>query len=228
MMEKSTTTKGICQFCGKEFSKGGISRHLKSCHMRQSAITTVETNQRKAQTIYHLQIQSYGDKNFWLHLEMRGDSNLRDLDLYLRAIWLECCGHLSAFSHRHSLQQEIAMSHTISWIFEELDQLEHIYDWGTPSETIIRHVNHRQGKMLNSEPIFLMARNNPPVYSCIQCEKPATHFCQECMYEDGTTGMLCDRHTKGHPHEDYGEPISLVNSPRLGICGYDGPAEAPY
>ena len=26
----------------------------------------------------------------------------------------------------------------------------------------------------------------------------------------------------------YGDPISLVNSPRLGMCGYDGPAEPPY
>lgn len=30
------------------------------------------------------------------------------------------------------------------------------------------------------------------------------------------------------PHDDYGEPIELVNSPRLGMCGYTGPADPPY
>ena len=30
--------------------------------------------------------------------------------------------------------------------------------------------------------------------------------------------------TVHHPHDQYGEPIPLVNSPRLGMCGYDGPA----
>ncbi|WP_127011414.1 hypothetical protein ACF3DV_03465 [Chlorogloeopsis fritschii PCC 9212] len=28
--------------------------------------------------------------------------------------------------------------------------------------------------------------------------------------------------------DNYGEPIPLVNSPRLSLCGYDGPAEPPY
>jgi hypothetical protein len=31
-----------------------------------------------------------------------------------------------------------------------------------------------------------------------------------------------------HPHESYGEPTLLVNSPRVGLCGYEGPAEPPY
>jgi hypothetical protein len=41
-------------------------------------------------------------------------------------------------------------------------------------------------------------------------------------------GTACEKHAKEHPHENYGEPIPLVNSPRLGMCGYDGPAAPPY
>jgi hypothetical protein len=39
---------------------------------------------------------------------------------------------------------------------------------------------------------------------------------------------LCDEHAEDHPHDNYGEPIPLCNSPRMGQCGYDGPAEPPY
>jgi hypothetical protein len=37
---------------------------------------------------------------------------------------------------------------------------------------------------------------------------------------------LCDRHLEQHGHQDNYDPVQLVNSPRLGMCGYDGPAEA--
>ncbi|CAN1210013.1 hypothetical protein TUMEXPCC7403_07445 [Tumidithrix helvetica PCC 7403] len=51
--------------------------------------------------------------------------------------------------------------------------------------------------------------------------------CIECQLEEDTSGLLCDRHTKNHPHDNYGEPLPLVNSPRMGMCGYDGSANPP-
>lgn len=39
--------------------------------------------------------------------------------------------------------------------------------------------------------------------------------------------MLCQQHAETHPHDD-GDPLSIVNWPRMGMCGYDGPAEPPY
>jgi hypothetical protein len=50
------------------------------------------------------------------------------------------------------------------------------------------------------------------------------------LYEADENGVwfLCDEHVKNHPHDEYGDPLPLVNSPRLGMCGYDGPAEPPY
>jgi hypothetical protein len=74
----------------------------------------------------------------------------------------------------------------------------------------------------------LMARNLQPEASCIECQEPATYLCLECIIEDQVWGTLCDRHVKTHPHEDYEDPIPLVNSPRLGMCGYTGPADPPY
>lgn len=49
------------------------------------------------------EISSIGGKTrwprarYWLYLEMPARATLTDLDGFLRDIWLECCGHLSAF-----------------------------------------------------------------------------------------------------------------------------------
>lgn len=48
------------------------------------------------------------------------------------------------------------------------------------------------------------------------------------MYELDKEGTLCDVHDEDHPHTEYGELPPLVNSPRLGMCGYLGPANPPY
>ncbi|MDS4070322.1 MAG: hypothetical protein RKO24_11955, partial [Candidatus Competibacter sp.] len=89
-------------------------------------------------------------------------------------------------------------------------------------------VGTRQGKPTTTHPIALMARNLMPEAKCIQCDEPAAWLCMECLIEHEVWGTLCDKHAKTHPHDDYGEPIPLVNSPRLGLCGYDGPAKPPY
>jgi hypothetical protein len=86
----------------------------------------------------------------------------------------------------------------------------------------------RQAEPLTRRPIVLMARNLIPQAQCIECDQPASHLCQECQQEWDSPGLLCKRHTQNHPHDEYGEPIELVNSPRVGLCGYTGPAEPPY
>jgi hypothetical protein len=107
-------------------------------------------------------------------------------------------------------------------------ELTHIYDFGTSSETLIKVVGVRDGKPTTAHPVALMARNAPPDVRCMECEQPASWLCIECVYEEDRLGLLCEQHAKKHPHEDYGEPVPVVNSPRLGMCGYTGPAEPPY
>ena len=96
------------------------------------------------------------------------------------------------------------------------------------SETLIKTVGVRKGKPLTAHPIYLMARNDPPEAHCIECGEPALWLCLECLYERNEPGTLCDQHAQDHPHDDYGEPMPLVNSPRVGMCGYCGPADPPY
>ena len=106
--------------------------------------------------------------------------------------------------------------------------LRHLYDFGTTSETDIKVVGFREGKATTKHPIALLARNQIPEVVCQECGKPAQWLCIECVYEQDKSGYLCNEHMEEHPHENYGEPMPLVNSPRTWMCGYDGPAEPPY
>jgi hypothetical protein len=214
-------SRGRCLFCGHETTKGSMARHLAGCPQRQSATGT-------PQTLVHLRIQDGYAGPFWLDVEVRGTATLGDVDKYLRAIWLECCGHLSKFSTGGWGSAEVARSRRVDAVFAEGVELTHIYDFGIESMTRIKALGRRHGVPVTKHPIVLMARNLLPEVCCGECDQPATYLCQECQIEWDSPGMLCAQHAKIHPHEEYGEPIEIVNSPRLGLCGYAGPADPPY
>jgi hypothetical protein len=228
-MANRKQSRGACVFCGKEMTKGGLSRHLKSCEKRAEATTQANHKAGKVEPIYHLKVEDVYARDFWLHLEMRGSARLESLDSYLRAIWLECCGHLSHFAIGGGWDgRELPIKSKARSVFNPGVELIHLYDYGTTSETRVTVMDVRDGKPLSKRPIFLMARNFAPEVVCGECGEPANWLCIECIYEDEELGWLCDAHAEDHPHDDYGEPIPVVNSPRLGMCGYDGPAEPPY
>jgi hypothetical protein len=219
-------SRGNCIYCGHQMTKVGMAKHLQSCDKRKTTISDAAVSDN-SEIFYHLQIQEAWQGTFWLHLEMSGEATLEDLDDYLRAIWLECCGHMSQFSFQ-AWKNEVPMNTKAKQIFKQNLELTHIYDFGTSSETKIKVVSLRKGQTTSTHPIVLMARNEPPEAFCIECGKRASWLCVECLYEYDQDGTLCDQHAETHPHDNYGEPISLVNSPRVGMCGYDGPAEPPY
>jgi len=228
-MARKKQSRGACVFCDKEMTKGGLTRHLKTCQQRQAATKKADRRAGKVEPIYHLQVQDAWGGDYWLHVEMRGSASLNSLDHYLRAIWLECCGHLSHFAVGGGWGgQELPMSSKARMLFQPGLDLIHLYDYGTTSETKVTVTDVRQGKPLTEHPITLLARNFIPEAECQECGEKATWLCMECVIEDDEPGWLCDEHAEDHPHDDYGEPTPLVNSPRLGMCGYCGPADPPY
>ncbi len=240
-MANRKQSTGACAYCGKEMTRGGLARHLRSCAQRQQTIATADARRGQDQTLYHLQVQDAWAGNHWLHLEMRGNATLDDLDSYLRAIWLECCGHLSAFEigpvrytqlfdDGMGYGEEKSMNVRVHRLFRPGMEIPYEYDFGTTSELLIKVVDQREGKPTTKNPIVLMARNafEPP--PCAECDQPATQLCAECIWEEEAEAFFCATHAEEHAedmeHEDM--LMSVVNSPRTGMCGYDGPAEPPY
>lgn len=86
----------------------------------------------------------------------------------------------------------------------------------------------RQGKPLTKHPAYLMARNDMPQATCADCDAEAGWYCMDCLVKQGEWINLCAAHLSKHIHDEYGGPLPLINSPWLGMCGYDGPAEPPY
>ena len=234
-MVRAKATRGSCVYCGKEYTRWGMTKHLQSCPQR-TAQTEQAAGAGKALPIFHLLVQDAYGGDFWLHLEMPGKTTLQALDEYLRAIWLECCGHLSAFEIEgaryaekirgfESLPGEKSWGVRVGSIFRPGVQGSHIYDFGSTTELVFEVVAERQG-VWPGRPIALMARNAPLDLKCGVCGKAAEWICTDCMYE-ADDWFFCEEHLMEHEHED--EPaLPVVNSPRMGTCGYQGPAEPPY
>lgn len=227
-MPRGPESRGTCAFCGEVVTKRGIGKHLEKCPKWLEQFQAAKMGSQPSETIWRLRVQDAYNKNYWLDLEMAGSATLAKLDKYLRAIWLECCGHLSQFTIGGWGGMDIAKARKANAIFEEGVTLRHLYDFGTTSETDIRVLGARTGQMISKHPITLLARNIQPEALCQVCGQPANWLCIECLYEEDKTGYLCDAHVEDHPHENYGEPMGIFNSPRTGMCGYDGPAKPPY
>ena len=202
-------------------------KHLSACPKRKEIQDKRDQQDEEKEQIYHLKIQDSWLKDFWLHLEMRGSAALKELDSYLRAIWLECCGHLSQFSSGGWGGEEIPMDTKVSEVFQSGLELTHIYDFGTSSETLIKVVAVREGKPMTEHPIYLMARNELPAVETCGCGKPGAWLCMD--YEDASDEVviLCKEHGKEEEYQDHAM-LPIVNSPRTGMCGYEGPAVPPY
>ncbi len=227
-MARRPENPGICAFCGEIVTKRGSYKHSDKCQKWQEALGAAAASRRPETRLWLLRVQDVYNKDYWLNLEMVGTAYLEDLDFYLRAIWLECCGHLSQFTFGGWGGQEIGMRRKVDAVFEPGVVLRHLYDFGTTSETDIKVVSFREGKAISKHPITLLARNQMPQAVCQECGGEAKWLCFECLIEYETSGLLCDAHAEIHPHDEYEEPVFLVNSPRMGMCGYTGPDEPPY
>jgi len=226
-------SNGKCSYCEQSFAKGGMTKHLASCKVRQTAMGEplgegVGKGEPRTTTIYHLQIEGAERPAYWLHIEIPGDAELDLLDGFLRAIWLECCGHLSMFQIAGQVYQsdpeaawefdENTMETQIDKALEPGMTFRHEYDFGTTTYLTLKVVGVREGQAVG-ETVQLMARNEPPELVCDQCGKPATEICPQCVW-DGE-GLLCKACAKKHEcGPDFLLPV--VNSPRAGECGYTG------
>lgn len=226
----STGSDGTCHLCSTICSKRAMPRHLASCPLRDAGSGAAGPPQR----LFHLLAQGLSMPEYWMHLEARATSTLQQLDGLLRRTWLECCGHLSAFS----IDGQRFSSYTERWAGEPESpgergmsirleralavgtRFRHEYDFGTTTMLDLRVIAERQGSPI-PRPLRLLARNLQAKIPCTSCADIATWVCAGCFTEE--LAWMCDRCAATHAkHKEYFLPV--VNSPRVGLCAYTGPA----
>jgi hypothetical protein len=186
--------------------------HLKDCLSVQSGTGPGAG----PQPLLLLRGQANGTPGFWVDLAVKREAKLKDVDQFLRRIWLECCGHLSEFYG--GARRKVSMNTKVSDAFGAIaERLGYVYDFGSSTELVVSLSGTIEGTCKNA--VRLVARNEPPIWPCDTCGEAATAVCTQCLYEG--QGFCCAGHASTH---DCGEEMLLpvVNSPRMGVCGYTG------
>lgn len=242
-------SRGTCSLCAYESTKAGLTRHLASCPANH------DLSSGKPSKLFRLRVEATYAPEYFLDVEIKETATLRVLDQFLRDIWLECCGHLSAFtigdtfyevaydadeedeameaeadeqlfallkergipeSRWPARRRERGMDVKILEIFKEGLSFEYEYDFGSTTDLKLKVVSEREGKI--SGKLRLLARNNPPKWTCTKCDAAAKVIHLEKMWEDENP-FFCKKHARNW--EDY-PYLPVVNSPRMGVCGYTG------
>jgi len=207
-----TTYYGTCALCKARKSKAAMKGHLVECFAAPEGIGKGEISDHLL-----LRVGSPCRPEYWLDLLADPVRELRELDAFLRWIWLECCGHMSAFSSRSrdKVEKGLGMAEAFP---RKGTRLDYVYDFGSSTELEIRLLE--RVKAPPGPAIRLMARNEAPVFECMECGRPAEAVCGVCLC--AMQAFFCGRHAAEH---GCGEEMLLpvVNSPRMGVCGYTGP-----
>ena len=165
-----------------------------------------------------LRAQPAGAKMFWLDIAAKRESKLKELDALLRRTWLECCGHLSEFQGARA--EPLSMNRRVDEVLPVTgSRIGYVYDFGSSTELQVSHLAVIEAAPVKG--VRIVARNVAPSWPCDVCQQPATMICVECANAGG--GFCCETHAGKH---ECGEEMLLpvVNSPRMGVCGYTGEA----
>jgi hypothetical protein len=204
-----------------------MARHLKGCTRPQAPPPSQAAKNRQPGTIFNVLVAGRYAKDYWMYVAVPVDAPLSKLDHFLRRVWLECCGHLSAFTigrERYASGPmadlgERSMSVRLNRVLDVGLKFSYEYDYGSTTELTLKVVALRdQGTPQGG--VQLLARNEAPQLPCQRCgARLATQICTEC--ECRGEGWLCEPCAAGH---ECGTEMCLpvVNSPRAGVCGYTG------
>lgn len=209
---------GRCLLCGGSFSRAAMTRHLKSCGVDKPSNQPLNKS-------FHLFVEGRYSPVYWLHLAAGAEASLYAVDASLRGIWLECCGHLSAFTiqgerYFSGCADEIGgpgMEASLGEILGPGMVFYHKYDSGSPTLLKLKVLGLRE-RSADQDKVEMLARNDAPHVVCHQCgNHSATNICMAC--QSAGRGWLCEACTATHKcGRDLYLPVA--NSPRAGVCGY--------
>ena len=233
LLKEHRQQRGTCALCGEGVGRASAHKHAGRCAPAH------DMPDGTPQALVQLRATAPGLPAYWLDVEAKAGAKLEALDSFLRRIWLECCGHLSAFkigatqyfSRGYELggtafsmfgrqgPLERSMNARLCDALPSVgERFEYEYDFGSTTSLQIKVVGERTGQQ-GRPAVRLLARNTPPVWPCAVCGEPAILVCAYCLSDD-RNAFVCTKHRRKHAcGEDEGF-MPVVNSPRMGVCGY--------
>lgn len=162
------STRGFCKYCGKEYTRTGIAKHLQTCKKRVDLCEKAE----KTEKYFELLLYGAYNKDYWLIIQIKENATLDDLDRFIRDIWVECCGHLSVFE--------------IDGVSYEREPDD---DFGSTTEIMVKVLDHYSAQKQN-EKVVILSRNNPPEFACSICGNSRS-LKRESFFINPTIFPLC-------------------------------------
>jgi hypothetical protein len=154
----------------------GIAKHLQTCKKRVDLCEKAE----KTEKYFELLLYGAYNKDYWLIIQIKENATLDDLDRFIRDIWVECCGHLSAFeidgvSYEREPDDDFgwgepakSTNHTLKQVLTTGMIFNYEYDFGSTTEIMVKVLDHYSAQKQN-EKVVILSRNNPPEFACSIC-----------------------------------------------------------
>lgn len=179
-MARTAVTRGRCYICKKEFGKTAMKNHLLKCNNLGSGNTKY----------FMIKVEGYYDKNYWLYVQVKQGATLGDLDSFLRDIWLECCGHLSAFEIDGTSYNKIMDGGELDLFGDDEGDMDktklkdvlavgtvfkHEYDFGSTTTLKLTVIDEYSG-ISTKDKVTLLARNIMEQHKCEKCGEKAAYI----------------------------------------------------
>ena len=243
----SLGTCNLCQDMVNDLDAGG---HLIECIARQdlpnpSDMDPSDMDPTGHDQSLHLSVHD-GNGLYWMELAVRADATLRQLDEFLRGMWLECCGHLSEFKIQgtrysnlaphpddpdadfiradyYMEEDEVHMDVVVADVMPEGVAVSYEYDYGSTTELYLENLG-RHGDLVGllrpRQPWHgdrvAVLARNEPDEACVACQAPARWRLLSPDSDARELIPFCDG-----CRPEAGRYQLVMNSPREGTDCYD-------
>jgi hypothetical protein len=238
MSRRKVKSPGTCYCCERQINNAEAAvPHLLKCNDTFEFLTNdieTETPQGCFVKVYDMNKPD----TYWMVLAIPTSFTLKQMDLFLRFLWCECCNHLSSFElinpeNVMSKGQTVSMAKTFADLSvsftDEKQKLKYVYDYSDSTYLIIEFIQDipfysksTMGK--GNDHVYMIIRNSLPDFPCDFCSKEKGKFF--CFHCEQYFGLRCHdlkkRHKCGEKKDSTNSVVSVVNSPRFGCCCYRG------
>ena len=127
---------------------------------------------------------------------------------------------------RFGVKDQKDMNYRLKDVVDTGDTISYEYDFGSTTELILKIHSSRTGEK-NAGEIVILSRNNPPEIICSNCGCKKVKWVNPYAYHEGLPFWCedCLKEDEDDDEEDFYEPeflLPVCNSPRMGVCGYEG------